>query len=88
MQNYGEIVDGARASINNAISISCQIITSYKLIEQYAGSENIGIGQKSAKPKDIAGLKNYYAMFSHDIGSLTELSGNAPYLYWKMHIKN
>ena len=34
--NFGLLVNGTKGSINCASSISCQLITSYKIIEQYA----------------------------------------------------
>lgn len=53
IQNYGDIIDGEKSSINNGISISCQLITSYKLVEQYSLENKIGIGQKGKKITNI-----------------------------------
>lgn len=47
VQNYGDIVDGGIGSVNNALSISCQILTSYKVVEEYSMRYNVGLGQGS-----------------------------------------
>lgn len=47
IQNYGDIVDGAQGSASKALSISCQIMTSYKVVDQYSKEFNIGLGQRS-----------------------------------------
>jgi hypothetical protein len=56
------------------MSISCQLITSYKIVEQYCMENNVGIGQKNNLTKNINKLRNYYGMFLHDLSSLCELS--------------
>lgn len=50
IQNFGKVINGEKSSTNNGISISCQLITSFKLVEQYSLENNVGIGQKSKKP--------------------------------------
>lgn len=67
IQNYGDIVTGTKLSQDNSLSISCQLITSYKVIRQYALENKIGIGQKSAVPTSTSGLLNYYPTLFHDL---------------------
>jgi len=86
IKNYGLILNGTKPSIDNALSISCQIITSYKLVEQYTHENNQGLGQSNAVPQKSKTLFKYYQMYCQDLASLCQLSEGAPFSYWRMHI--
>ena len=47
IQNYGSIVDGSKVGVENGLSVSCQLVTSYKLVEQYCQGNRVGLGQGS-----------------------------------------
>lgn len=68
------------------LSISCQIMTSYKLVEDYADSNRaapISVNQSD----DINEVQHLTRMLIYDLDKITSLQGNAPLKYWRMQLK-
>ena len=70
-----------------AQSISCQIMTSYKLVEDYAESKfavpiSVNTGEK------LSSVCHLTKMMTWDLNKINSLTGEAPEKYWKMQINH
>lgn len=89
MENFGLVVNGTENSTSCASSISCQLVTSHKLVEQYATENTVGMGQKTPIPLgNLSQLENFYYMLVHDLKCICDLIEGAPLAYWRMHLKS
>lgn len=53
IKNYHLLVTGDEGASKVASSISCQLITSYKVIQDYAENNKEGLGSKLKYPSDL-----------------------------------
>lgn len=88
IKNYRLVIDGTTHSIDNAFIISSQLITSYKVVEQYCKENSTGIGQGFSPPSSTDKIIKYYQVYTHDLNALCNLAEEASFWYWKMHISN
>jgi len=81
---YHSIYSGLSKS---GLSISCQIMTSYKLVEDYVDSFGAVPIVINTANQTIDQVLHLTRMFLNDLYRINSLQGNAPLKYWKMQLR-
>ena len=79
-------MDGHKQAKSCATYITCQLLTSYKLIQQYCEKNTFPLAAKSNVPKNHNKLWDFFIIICHDLRLITDLTGEAPLAYWRMQI--
>ena len=92
IQKYGDIIAGEKG-FSCGGTLSCQLMTSYQLVQKYCEKNNIALGQGSKKASlennmSIINFRRYYIRLFYDLEYINKLKWTASLTYWKMHINS
>ena len=88
IKNYHLIINGNQQASKVACSISCQLLTSYKVIKEYTENNSEGLAQRIKYPDDLDLIENISSTIFFDMNFLSKLQEGVNFSYWKMHIKS